>query len=149
MCAKKQIPKKHKYNASKVVVDDINFDSKFEAFCYNLLKTQKFNFSTQPEFIIQPKFKDHEKTILPIKYKADFLIKTNNYEYILDSKGFVTPEFKLKKKLLLYQGHRIICVYSQIDMYNFIEALKQNIEPYDAEKHVLTEKKNRKKTKTK
>jgi hypothetical protein len=105
-------PSRHKYRNKKVEVDGIRFDSKLEANCYKEILASGLNFSRQEVFEIQEKFKDGTKTVRPIKYVADFLIKHNGVSYVLDSKGMKTPEFMLKYKLLLYRGTRVICVGS-------------------------------------
>lgn len=134
----------HKYKAIKVTVDDIKFDSKLESNCYKLLKDSNLKFDLQPIFELQPKFKYAGKTIQPIRYKSDFLVKTDTHNYILDSKGMLTPEFKLKRKLLLYTGEYIICISSLLDMNNFIKLANKNLEPQVLDTLLQSEKKARK-----
>lgn len=93
--------KKSKYNASKVRVDGILFDSQLEADYYSDLKLQLKmgtirGFCRQPEFILQEGFGD----IRPITYRPDFIVFHNDGSYeIVDTKGFETQEFKRTKKL--------------------------------------------------
>ena len=93
--------KKSKYNANKVRVDGILFDSQLEADYYSDLKLQLKigtirGFCRQPEFILQEGFGD----IRPITYKPDFIVFYNDGSYdIVDAKGFEAQEFKRTKKL--------------------------------------------------
>lgn len=94
-----------KYNAKKVTIDGIQFDSKIESQYYLHLKQKMENkeiiaFGLQPEFILQDSFKKNGKTFREIKYIADFNIVHNDGTIeIVDVKGMVTPVFLLKKKL--------------------------------------------------
>ena len=98
-----------KYNNKKTTIDDIVFDSKDEALYYEALKDMKANglikdFELQPEFILQEGFEKDEKKYRPIKYTADFRVLTNNGSaYIVDIKGMLTTEFKIKMKLFNYK----------------------------------------------
>lgn len=38
----------------------------------------------------------------PVKYRADFVYMENGLEVVEDTKGFRTPEYKLKRKMMLY-----------------------------------------------
>lgn len=103
---------KHKYNAKASVVDGIKFDSRLEANVYKVLKTNNLNPELQKKFLIQPGFSDNGKKIRPIEYVADFVLNCNNETYVLDAKGMLLPEAKLKYKLLLYRGIRLIYIKS-------------------------------------
>lgn len=87
--------KKTKYNANKVEVDGIKFDSKKEADYYSELKLRLQagdikGFCRQAEFILANN----------VRYKADFVIFNNDgTSEIIDVKGFKTDVYKLKKKL--------------------------------------------------
>ncbi|WAX16493.1 hypothetical protein LC76P1_00056 [Lysinibacillus phage LC76P1] len=95
----------NKYNAKKIYVDDIKFDSKAESDYYIYLKYQKkignvVDFELQPVFILQEGFTKHGKKHLPIKYVADFkVIYPDGTVKIVDIKGMVTADFKLKYKM--------------------------------------------------
>jgi hypothetical protein len=111
--------RKNKYNAKKTVVDGIKFDSKDESDYYLHLKELKKkgqikDFELQPKFELLPKFVNKKgKTILPINYKADFLVTyTDGATEVIDVKGFETADFKLKKKLFEYkydQSLTLVC----------------------------------------
>ncbi|MCX71368.1 DUF1064 domain-containing protein [Listeria monocytogenes] len=94
-----------KYNAKKVVIDDIKFDSKAEAAYYQQLKLLKMSgevvsFDLQPEFVLQDSFRKNGKLYRAIKYKADFLVLyKDGHEELIDVKGMLTKEFRIKQKL--------------------------------------------------
>ncbi len=88
-----------KYRAIKTVVDNITFDSKKEARRYGELKLlfkagQIRNLEIQPEF----DFSIEGKKIFT--YRADFAYFENQDRVIEDCKGFKTPVYRLKKKLI-------------------------------------------------
>ncbi len=88
--------KVHKYNAKVIYVGNKRFDSKKEAKRYEellqLKKDGKINL-----FLMQTPF--HLKS--GIKYILDFIIFwTNGTITFEDVKGFKTPIYKLKKKLV-------------------------------------------------
>lgn len=94
-----------KYNAKKVVIDNIKFDSKAEAAYYQQLKLLKLtgevtSFDLQPEFTLQDSFRKNGKLYRAIKYKADFLVRySDGHEELIDIKGMLTKEFRIKQKL--------------------------------------------------
>ncbi|EHG2773855.1 DUF1064 domain-containing protein [Listeria monocytogenes] len=96
---------RNKYNAKKVVIDDIKFDSKAEAAYYQQLKLLKMtgevvSFDLQPEFILQDSFVKNGKKYHAIKYRADFLVLyKDGHEELIDVKGMLTKEFRIKQKL--------------------------------------------------
>lgn len=127
------IPKRspNKYHNRKVVIQGIEFDSTLEGYRYLYLKSAEKkgiirNLRRQVEFEVIPK---QTKTIeqvgkqgQPIKpkevllehnttYLADFTFEWNNgeswIEVVEDTKGFVTPEYVIKRKLMRLQGHPI------------------------------------------
>ena len=87
--------KKTKYNANKVEIDSVKFDSQKEADYYNKLKYRLQageikGFCRQSEFILANN----------VRYKADFIVFNNDgTSEIIDVKGFKTDVYKLKKKL--------------------------------------------------
>ncbi|EGK6809368.1 MULTISPECIES: DUF1064 domain-containing protein [Listeria] len=94
-----------KYNVKKVVIDNIKFDSKAEAAYYQQLKLLKMtgevvSFDLQPEFVLQESFRKNGKLYRAIKYKADFLVLyKDGHEELIDVKGMLTKEFRIKQKL--------------------------------------------------
>lgn len=100
-------PKKHKYNAQKLVIDGIRFASMREAQYYGELKLRVrageiVKFELQPEFILQEGYLRNGKKVREIKYIADFKVfYPDGRVEIVDTKGYRTKEYKLKKKMLL------------------------------------------------
>jgi hypothetical protein len=120
--------RKHKYNAKSTIVDDIKFDSKLEAKCYNVLKQMERaslikGFKMQIPYELQPKYKNAiGKKIRAIKYVSDFVVELNNSDIlIIDSKGLVLPDFKQKKKMFEYKYNEILhIVKSTSELHNLI-----------------------------
>ena len=98
-----------KYNNRKVVIDGITFDSQKEGNFYCELKVLKMagevkEFSLQVPYELQPNFKCAGKTIRAIKYVADFVVTyADGSTAVIDTKGYKTKEYLLKKKILLYR----------------------------------------------
>ena len=94
-----------KYGAIKTTVDGIKFDSKAEARHYQTLKCLErageiSDLELQPKFDFTiPGFNKDKKIFT---YKADFSYykKGESLPTIEDVKGFETPVFRLKKKLI-------------------------------------------------
>lgn len=93
--------KSHKYNAVKTVIDSHSFPSKKEARRYQDL-TLMCKAGEITGFHMQPKFPIVVNGVKICEYRADFLYtdpKTHEVT-IEDVKGFKTPLYKLKKKLV-------------------------------------------------
>lgn len=98
---KKGEPKKHKFNASKMVVDGITFDSKLEGYMHGRLKQLRIPFEFQFEVELVPKFRTaDDKAVRRMYMKVDFVIRKDGRIYFADTKGFATPDAKIKYKLL-------------------------------------------------
>lgn len=114
-----------KYYSKKVTRNGITFDSvkEYRRFC-ELSLLEKAGAITdlqrQVEFILIPAQREPDrvgvrggkikgKTIeQKCSYIADFVYTENGNKVVEDVKGFKTPEYKIKKKLLLYiHGIRI------------------------------------------
>jgi len=99
------------YNKYKVsakadrTFDGIVFDSKWELKVYQWLQANlEGAFELQPKFLLLEKFRDFEgKAQREIAYFADFKIWSVNKDrfIIVDAKGLLTSDFKLKKKLFM------------------------------------------------
>lgn len=121
----------NKYSNKKIEYQGKKFDSKKELRFYCVLEDLQEagiikDLKTQVPFEIQPKFKDSEgKTIRAIKYIADFTCIVCDVERfkravgqdlklkkgdlaVLDTKGYKTDVYKLKYKMMLYHGYKII-----------------------------------------
>ena len=87
---------KHKFNAVRTDVDGIKFDSKKEANYYKELKLRKLA-GEIVFFLRQVPFH------LPggVTYKVDFLeFHADGTVHFIDVKGFSTPDFIMKKKMV-------------------------------------------------
>ena len=99
----------NKYNNKKTIVDGIKFDSEMESHYYIYLKHLKeigevVDFVLQPTYLLQEGFDLNGKRIRPITYRADFkVIYKDGHEEVIDVKGKLTEEFKIKRKMLLYR----------------------------------------------
>lgn len=94
----------NKYKNTKVIIDNIQFDSKAEGNRYIELKLLQRagiiqNLELQPKYILQESFKKNGKTYRKIEYRADFKYIENGQVIVEDVKGMETKEFKLKRKL--------------------------------------------------
>lgn len=99
-------PTMSKYKNKKVVVDNILFDSKKEANYYTKLKMLKdageiSGLRLQEKFVLQEKFTLYGKTYRAITYVADFVYKDDNGIHVVDTKGYRTEVYKIKKKLFM------------------------------------------------
>lgn len=100
-----------KYGAKKVTIDGITFDSKAEGRYYEHLQKLKKSglvedFKMQKAFTLLDRFA-HPQTgriVRAITYKADFeVIYTDGRIEVVDIKGFLTPEFKIKAKMFMFR----------------------------------------------
>lgn len=123
--------KKSKYGAKKITRDGITFDSlkEYRRFRELLLLERSgaiHDLKRQVEFELIPAqfeeiptgefYKRGEHKGQPkmkrvcveqsVKYIADFVYTENGKQVVEDTKGFRTPEYKIKRKLMLYI-HRI------------------------------------------
>lgn len=73
----------------------------------------------QPRFLLQEAFTKNGEKVRKIEYVADFKIfYTDGTEEIVDTKGFTTPDFKLKQKMFDYKYPDLnlrVLNYSRID----------------------------------
>jgi hypothetical protein len=120
----------HKYGVSKKedrIADGILFGSKLEKNGYVLFRDSigLDRIILQPRFELQPKFKFQGKGIRAIHYIADFLI---DYHYVIDTKGILTPEFRIKEKIFMRKFHRpIVILKSQKAIREFIQDLRSSL----------------------
>ena len=132
-----------KYNNKKAVVDGIVFDSRDESLYYQALKDLKSkgsikDYELQPKFLLQESFVKNDKKYRAINYIADFKVINNDGSfYIVDVKGMLTTEFKIKMKLFNYKYPDIELKlisrslkygneYGFIDYYELQKIRKQN-----------------------
>jgi len=89
-----------KYNARRTVIDGISFASRKEARRYTELKLQE-KAGVISDLILQPRFPLRVLDQLVCTYVADFQYRDQTGRLVTeDTKGFRTPEYKLKVKLL-------------------------------------------------
>lgn len=101
--------KENKYHNTKCEYKDIKFDSLKEMNYYKKLELlQKYGkiseLKTQVPFVLIETFKLDDKTYRKTSYIADFVYKDDKGKcHVVDTKGFRTPEYKLKKKLMAWK----------------------------------------------
>ena len=99
--------KSMKYGNRKTVVDGITFDSLKEASRYKDLKIMERSgqismLTLQPKFTLVTSQRNADgKTERPVVYIGDFLYQENGHWIIEDVKGMKTPEYVIKRKLML------------------------------------------------
>lgn len=113
-----------KYNNRKIVVDGIKFDSKKEAKRYQELKVLERagiieNLQRQVKYVLIPaQYEPSDEVYVKGKergkqkkgrlierecaYYADFVYTENGKTVVEDTKGVKTPEYIIKRKLMLY-----------------------------------------------
>jgi hypothetical protein len=101
--------KQNKYHNKKVYYDGHWFDSQKEKAYYIKLKLMEkaneiFGLELQKEFVLIETFKLNDKTFRKMSYKADFTYLDCDGKYhVIDTKGFRTKEYLLKKKLMAWK----------------------------------------------
>ena len=100
--------KQSKYKNKKIMYNGVKFDSKKEYAYYIKLKLLEESnkiqdLKRQVKYELQPSYKFKGKTIRAINYIADFEYIENGVKHILDTKGFRTEVYKLKKKMFEYK----------------------------------------------
>lgn len=96
----------NKYFNKKVVIDGIKFDSKKEANYYTKLKLMQnagviWDLEVQRKYVLQKAFTFNGKTIREISYYADFVYEDKNGIHVVDTKGYRTDVYKIKKKMFI------------------------------------------------
>lgn len=98
-----------KYKARKVTIDGITFDSQKEANRYFELRLLErsgaiVDLQRQVRFVLIPAQKDANGKVIEraVNYIADFVYYHNGGRVVEDAKGYRTPEYRLKKKMMLY-----------------------------------------------
>lgn len=92
--------KRPKYGNVKVVIDGIKFDSKLEAKRYGELKLLE-KMGLIESFELQKRYPLEVNGIKICTYVCDFVVNYPNGKRVIeDTKGVLTPDFKLKMKLM-------------------------------------------------
>jgi len=72
--------------------------------------------------------------ILITVYRADFAYEEDDERVVEDFKGFETPEFKLKRKLVwACHGIRLFMTRERLDIGKSLKRMKQELDDLDAE----------------
>lgn len=110
------------YDTDKVQHDGLEMDSKLEKRFYIALEQMKQgkyidNFEYQVKFDLIPtvKLTGMKKANRKVTYKADFVVYKGDKRFIIDSKGYETDVFKLKKKIFEYLKEEQIHVLKNLD----------------------------------
>ena len=101
----------NKYHATTTTVDDMTFDSKAEALRWQELRMLEHaghiaDLRRQVPYELIPQLRRKDGHRIPkTVYKADFVYTDlhTGEQVVEDVKGFVTPEYRLKKKLMLWR----------------------------------------------
>ena len=139
-----------KYNVDKDTAkrtyNNIVFDSVLEMKYYrdvilpNVESGLIKHYELQKEYELQPKFTHNGKTVLPIKYVADFYIEyTDGHKEVIDTKGLPDSVALLKRKMYWYH-------YPDVD-YKWITYVKKygGWLDYDTVKKLRSQEKKNKK----
>lgn len=97
--------KRAKYRNVKTEVDGLKFDSKKEAKRWVELKQLRdagriSNLMRQVTFQLVPQVVLDGRKQQPVKYVADFQYQVGNQIVVEDVKGFKTPEYRMKRKMM-------------------------------------------------
>lgn len=92
-------PKKSKFNAKVVWIDGIRFDSTWEGKRYSQLKLLERTGEIS-DLQMQVPYPMEINNVVICKYLADFVYVKEDITIIEDAKGFITPEYRIKKKLM-------------------------------------------------
>lgn len=99
----------NKYKNKKCVYKDMTFDSLKEMQYYKKLELLQncgriSDLKRQVEFVLIETFKLDDETYRKTKYIADFTYYDDKGNYhVVDTKGFKTKEYLLKKKLMAWK----------------------------------------------
>ena len=97
-----------KYHSRKITKDGMTFDSvkEYRRFCeLHLLERAGAiaDLQRQVKFELIPSQRVDGKVVeRPCTYVADFVYQENGKAVVEDTKGFKTPDYRIKKKLMLY-----------------------------------------------
>ena len=97
-----------KYHNKKIKTEDGTFDSKYEYEEWCRLKLLERggvirNLMRQVPYVLIPTIRTTAGTLKQITYYADFVYEENGIVCMVDTKGYETEVFKIKKRLLINQ----------------------------------------------
>lgn len=91
-----------KYGNKKVIESDgTKSDSKLESYFKRQLDLHKIPYEQQVKYVLMEGFKYEGKAVREIAYKLDFKIMLAGSYIAIETKGFFTPDGKMKWKLFL------------------------------------------------
>ena len=95
-----------KYHNKKIKTEDGTFDSKYEYEEWCRLKLLERggairNLMRQVPYVLIPTIRTTAGTLKQITYYADFVYEENGIVCMVDTKGFETETYKIKKRLLI------------------------------------------------
>ena len=97
-----------KYGNKKVILNGEKFDSRKEAQRYGVLRLLEragkiSGLKRQVSFELIPSQRIDGKVVeRAVNYIADFVYKQDGQKVVEDTKGYKTPEYIIKRKLMLY-----------------------------------------------
>jgi len=90
-------------NATPIVVDDIHFRSKLEAYTYTKLKEAEISADYEGvSWVLLSEFQYQGEKIRPIKYTPDFVGIGKDANFVIECKGHQNDAFPLRAKLFKY-----------------------------------------------
>jgi hypothetical protein len=103
----------HIRNTRRKVLDGIEFRSTLEATAYQILKSWVAagvitDLRLQPQFLLQAGFMHEGRKIQSMKYTADFQYELNGNQVVVETKGFKTEGYKMRRKLFLAKFPKLI-----------------------------------------
>lgn len=90
-----------KFGNKKIVeADGTKSDSKLESYLKELLEMFKIPYTQQVSHVLMPSFRYKGELIRQIAYRLDFVVAG---KWAVETKGFFTPDGKMKWKMFLHQ----------------------------------------------
>lgn len=121
-----------KLNSSKCYINGIEFDSVQESKFYLFLMEKKatgkiIDFLLQPTYVLMNSYrrKEDNKMVRKMTYSADFLVMRNDESIVaIDTKGFETDTFKIKRKLYDFLHEHLPEMYPKLVLIKIRERIK-------------------------
>ena len=123
------VPKEHKFHAKGKDVDGVHYDSQREYSFKIMLDVHKIKYRMKEVIILQEGFKYAEETIRAIKIIPDFgIIGRTGIVAIVDVKGMILPDFKMKIKMLkrlLFKMDKIVPIFMPTNKKEMSETIQE------------------------
>lgn len=119
---------RRKYGNKRFEVNGVKFDSKLEYTLHTKLNLIKANFEFQKNIELVEGYVLNGKKIRPIGMRVDFVVYAGEETIYADTKGFATPEAKIKYKMLGFKikdekGHSISWLKNEKEVNQFINLI--------------------------